>query len=188
MVAIGVWMYRRTNTTTDYFLGGAQFKQLGHRSECTGVRHERLAAARFAGINLYDWRERDVDGHRFGGRDVFNWQFIAKRLRRYTEVNQSITSDYLDNRFKDQSKALRIVSALTILVFFLFLYRFGYGRQCGVVSGNIPYRLQRCPIHRSRRRCQLHLSRRLSRCHARAGARSRAPAVHAARLGRAACS
>src|SRR5699024_10023295 len=51
-----------------------------------------------------------------------NWQFIAKRLRIYTEVaSDSITiPDFLENRFKDNSRLLRVVSALVILLFFTF--------------------------------------------------------------------
>jgi sodium/proline symporter len=49
-----------------------------------------------------------------------NWQFVAKRLRKYTEVaNDSITlPDYLENRFNDSSRVLRVISAIVILVFF----------------------------------------------------------------------
>src|SRR5699024_12371652 len=51
-----------------------------------------------------------------------NWQFIAKRLRIYTEVvNDSITvPDSLENRFNDKSRVLRVISALVILLFFTF--------------------------------------------------------------------
>jgi sodium/proline symporter len=47
---------------------------------------------------------------------------VARRLRIYTEVaNDSITvPDYLENRFADGSKLLRIISALVILLFFAF--------------------------------------------------------------------
>src|SRR5699024_24460 len=50
-----------------------------------------------------------------------NWQFIAKRLRVYTEVSDnSITvPDFLGNRFKDPY-LLRVISALFILLFFTF--------------------------------------------------------------------
>lgn len=49
-----------------------------------------------------------------------NYLFLAKRLRIYTEVaKNSITiPDFLENRFKDKSGALRLVSGLLILVFF----------------------------------------------------------------------
>src|SRR5690625_4556863 len=51
-----------------------------------------------------------------------NWQFIAKRLRIYNEVaNDSITvPDFLENRFNDKSRLLRVISALVILLFFTF--------------------------------------------------------------------
>ncbi len=49
-----------------------------------------------------------------------NYFFLAKRFRVYTEVvKNSITiPDYLENRFKDSTKLLRLVSGLLILVFF----------------------------------------------------------------------
>jgi sodium/proline symporter len=49
-----------------------------------------------------------------------NYLFLAKRLRVYTEVaSDSITiPDFLQNRFKDETKILRIVSGLVILIFF----------------------------------------------------------------------
>lgn len=52
-----------------------------------------------------------------------NWQFVSKRFRIYSEVSgDSITmSDYFENRFKDDSGILRMVSAIFIL-FFFFVY------------------------------------------------------------------
>ncbi|NIQ98044.1 MAG: sodium:proline symporter, partial [Desulfuromonadales bacterium] len=49
-----------------------------------------------------------------------NWQFVARRLRRHTELagNAITLPDYLENRFADGSRLLRVCSALVILVFF----------------------------------------------------------------------
>lgn len=49
-----------------------------------------------------------------------NYKFLAKRLRIYTQVaSDSITiPDYLENRFKDKTKTLRIISGIFILIFF----------------------------------------------------------------------
>lgn len=49
-----------------------------------------------------------------------NYLFLAKRLRIYTEVaKNSITiPDFLENRFKDDTKILRLVSGFLILIFF----------------------------------------------------------------------
>ena len=50
-----------------------------------------------------------------------NWIFVAKRLRKYTQVSgDSITiPDFLENRFKDTRHILRVVSAIFIVIFFL---------------------------------------------------------------------
>ncbi len=49
-----------------------------------------------------------------------NWRWVAARLRLYTERagNALTLPDFLANRFEDKSNALRIVTALVILVFF----------------------------------------------------------------------
>lgn len=61
----------------------------------------------------------------------FNYLLLAKRLRNYTEVSSdSITiPDFLENRFKDKSKILRLVSGLIILVFFTLYV------SSGIVAG-----------------------------------------------------
>lgn len=67
-----------------------------------------------------------------------NWQFIAKRLRIYTEVaNDSLTMPaYFDNRFQDRSKILRRVTALVLLIFFTFYSAAGFVAG-GVVTQSI---------------------------------------------------
>lgn len=60
-----------------------------------------------------------------------NYKFLAKRLRIYTEVskNSSTIPDFLENRFRDRTKILRLVSA-TIIVFFFTLYV-----SSGIIAG-----------------------------------------------------
>jgi SSS family solute:Na+ symporter/sodium/proline symporter len=60
-----------------------------------------------------------------------NYIIVAPRLRTYTEVaNDSITlSDFFENRFHDNSHALRLVSSVVIIVFFT-LYT-----SSGIVAG-----------------------------------------------------
>ena len=50
----------------------------------------------------------------------FNWIFVAKRLRIYTEVaNDSLTLPaYLHNRFQDHKRILRLVASVASIVFF----------------------------------------------------------------------
>jgi sodium/proline symporter len=49
-----------------------------------------------------------------------NWQFVAARLRLYTEKsgNAQTIPDFLANRFEDKTHLLRIVATLAILIFF----------------------------------------------------------------------
>lgn len=58
----------------------------------------------------------------------FNWQFVAKRLRVYTEIaNDSLTIPaYFDNRFQDHTHILRVVTAAVVLLFFTFYAAAGF--------------------------------------------------------------
>ena len=52
----------------------------------------------------------------------FAWTFLAKRLRRYTIAEESLTiPDFLEKRFADKSGTLRIVAA-ALTIFFIMFY------------------------------------------------------------------
>jgi len=143
MLFLGLFFYKKTNNLSDYVLGG---RGLGswvtslsaQASDMSGWLLMGLpGAAYFTGIDAA-WIAIGL----FIGT-YLNWKFIAKRLRIYTQVsNDSLTmSDFLENRFKDKTKLLRIISSLFILFFFLIY------TSAGLVSGaklfnyvfNIPY-------------------------------------------------
>ncbi|RBW70830.1 sodium/proline symporter PutP [Bacillus taeanensis] len=122
MLLIGVISYRLTSDLSDYVLGG---RRLG-----PGV-----AALSAGASDMSSWLLLGLPGYAYAaGMDALwicvglavgaylNWQFVAKRLRTYTEVaNDSITvPDFFENRFKDNSKILRVISALVTLIFFTF--------------------------------------------------------------------
>ncbi|MFB4168580.1 sodium/proline symporter PutP [Virgibacillus sp. JSM 102003] len=122
MLVIGIVMYRMTNDLSDYVLGG---RSLGPgvaalsagASDMSGWLLLGLPGAVYASGMGSAWI---AVGLAIGA--YLNWQFVAKRLRIYTEVsNDSITvPDFLENRFKDKSHVLRVISALVILLFFTF--------------------------------------------------------------------
>jgi len=133
MLAIGIYFYLRTRSLSDYVLGG---RQLG----------STVAALSAGASDMSGWLLLGLPGAMYvGGMNnvwigvglvigaYLNWQFVAKRLRIYTEVaNDSITlPDYLENRFNDQSRVLRVASAVVILVFFTFY------TSAGMVGGAI---------------------------------------------------
>ncbi|ASN04407.1 sodium/proline symporter PutP [Virgibacillus necropolis] len=122
MLAIGFFAYRLTNNLSDYVLGG---RKLG-----PGV-----AALSAGASDMSSWLLLGLPGAVYasgmGGAWLavglaigayLNWQFVAKRLRIYTEVsNDSITiPDFLENRFRDTSHLLRVISAIVTLIFFTF--------------------------------------------------------------------
>lgn len=120
MMSIGVIFYRLTDDLSDYILGG---RRLGGAvaalsagaSDMSGWLLLGLPGALYATGMQGAWI---AIGLSIGA--YLNWQFVARRLRSYTEVaNDSITlPDYLENRFEDRSRLLRVISALVILVFF----------------------------------------------------------------------
>ncbi len=122
MVLIGLWAYRRTNSLSDYVLGG---RTLG-----AGVTALSAAASDMSGWILMGlpgalYASGIIEGWIALGLVVgayLNWKFIAGRLRLYTEIaDNSITlPDYFENRFHDNSKVLRISSAIVILLFYTF--------------------------------------------------------------------
>lgn len=133
MLYIGYYAYKRTTNLTDYMLGGrtlgpAVTALSAGASDMSGWLLMGLPGAIYAtgisgswiaiGLALGAWA---------------NWIYVAPRLRTFTEkANNSITIPaYLENRFGDGSKVLRIVSGIVILVFFTFYV------SSGMVSGGV---------------------------------------------------
>lgn len=120
MLAIGVIAWRVTRNLSDYILGG---RRLGGgvaalsagASDMSGWLLLGLPGAMYAAGMNNIWI---AVGLSIGA--YLNWQFVAKRLRSYTEIaNDSLTlPDYLENRFEDRSRVLRVASAAVILLFF----------------------------------------------------------------------
>lgn len=133
MLGIGLIGFKQTSKHADYILGG---RRLGPAvaalsagaSDMSGWLLLGLPGAFYASGMNQSWI---VIGLMIG---IFlNWQFIAKRLRIYTAVSGDALTlpDFLDNRFRDRSRLLRIISAIVILVFFT-LYT-----SAGLVAGGI---------------------------------------------------
>ena len=122
MLMIGVWAWKRTHDSADYFLGG---RTLGPwpaalsagASDMSGWLLLGLPGFAFAaGVEAF-W----LAGGLFLGTWL-NWLLVAKRLRTYSrKANNSLTlPEYFKNRFRDSSQLLQVTSAFFILLFFLF--------------------------------------------------------------------
>lgn len=120
MIVIGLLAYRATNNFDDYILGGRSLGSLvtalsAGASDMSGWLLMGLPGAIFlAGISE-SWI---AIGLVIGA--YLNWKLIAGRLRVHTELNHNSLTlpDYFTNRFEDQSRLLRIFSAVVILIFF----------------------------------------------------------------------
>jgi sodium/proline symporter len=143
MLGIGLYFYFKTKNLSDYVLGGRQLNGW-------------VAPLSAQASDMSGWLLMGLPGYAYvaGMESIWialglavgtylNWKIIAKRLRIYTQLaGDSITiPDYFENRFKDNSKTLRIVSAIFIVVFFLFYTTSGFvagGKLFSAVFG-IPY-------------------------------------------------
>lgn len=133
MLFIGWYAYRRTSNLTDYMLGG---RSLGPAVTALSAGAADMSGWLLMGLpgGIYVTGLADAwiaIGLTIGA--YLNWRLVAPRLRSYTQVaNDSITiPSYLENRFKDRTKLLRIVSGIVILIFFTFYV------SSGMVSGAV---------------------------------------------------
>ena len=119
MLSIGYYYYRKNENISDYFLGGRNLNPYvtalsAQASDMSGWLLMGLPGAVYAGGFNAMWI-----GIGLAIGTYLNWQFTATRLRRYTEVVDAITiTDYFEKRFKDDTRILRIITAMVILTFF----------------------------------------------------------------------
>lgn len=122
MLLIGYWAWTKTDSSADYFLGGRSLSP--------------WPAALSAGASdMSGWLLLGLPGYAYlSGLEAswiaiglivgswLNWRILAKRLRVYSErLGDAITlPEYFSNRFHDTSRLLQWVSAIFILLFFLF--------------------------------------------------------------------
>lgn len=120
MLAIGWLGYLGTKNLSDYILGGRSLGSFvtalsAGASDMSGWLLMGLPGAIYVSGLSESWI---AIGLCLGA--YLNWRWVAARLRLYTERagNALTLPDFLANRFEDKSNALRIVTALVILVFF----------------------------------------------------------------------
>ncbi|RPF50653.1 sodium/proline symporter PutP [Aquisalibacillus elongatus] len=152
MLVLGVIGYRLTSNLSDYFLGG---RKLGPGVTALSAGASDMSSWLILGLPGAIYVSGLGSAWIAVGLTVgayLNWQFVAKRLRIYTEVsNNAITiPDFFENRFRDRTKALRIASAAVILLFFtfytasglvggatLFSSSFGLSENAALIIGSI---------------------------------------------------
>lgn len=128
IIVVGIIASRVTKNLSDFVLGG---RSLNGAIAAMGVGASDMSGWLLLGLPgaIYAAGIKEIwlpVGLSIGA--FLNWQFVAKRLRVYTEVaKDSLTIPaYLDNRFHDDSKLLRVITATAVLVFFTFYAASGF--------------------------------------------------------------
>ena len=122
LLIIGIKAYGHTHSLNDYILGG---RKLGPLIVALSVGASDMSGWLLLGlpgaVYLAGLSEAWLGiGLAIGA--YFNWRFVARSLRIYSEraSNALTLPDYFEFRFKDETKLIRSVSAIVILIFFTF--------------------------------------------------------------------
>lgn len=128
MIAVGIYFYRRSRLFADYILAGR------------GLNYWVTSLSAQAS-DMSGWLLMGLPGYAFvSGTEALwiavglaigtwlNWQFVAKRLRVYSELagNAITIPNFLSNRYKDKTHIIRLVTAVFILLFFLIYTASGF--------------------------------------------------------------
>ncbi len=120
--SIGWFSLRRTHNQSDYILGG---RKLGSWTTAISAGASDMSGWLLLGLPGYAYLAGFeaiwVAVGLYIGTCV-NWYFIAPRLRVQTQsLNNALTiPEYFEYRFNDSSHLLRLISAIFILIFYLF--------------------------------------------------------------------
>ena len=122
MLGIGVFAWSKTNSLSDYILGG---RKLGYWTTALSAGASDMSAWLLLGLPGYAY----VAGYEAIWIAVglmmgttLNWFLVAPGLRRQSEAmgNALTIPEFLENRFQDKSHTIRTISAILILFFFIF--------------------------------------------------------------------
>ena len=122
MIGIGFYAYKKTEDHEDYMLAGRNLPPWvaalsAGASDMSGWLMMGLPGAIYVSGLIEAWI---AIGLTIGA--YLNWKFVAPRLRAYTEISRnSITiPSFFENRLRDKTRLLRVLSGFVILVFFTF--------------------------------------------------------------------
>ena len=145
MLGIGALFYRRTGNMAQYFLGD---RKLNKWVASLSAQASDMSGWLLLGLPGFAYLQGVSAAWIALGLLVgtyLNWRCVARRLRRYTGVSPDIItlSDYFEHRFRDDSKLLRVISALFILIFFLIYTSSGFvaGGKLFSTVFEFPYRV-----------------------------------------------
>lgn len=138
MLAIGFTFARKNESTSDFYLGGRKLGPFvtamsAEASDMSGYLLMGLPGlAYLSGLADVGWT---IVGLAVG--TYLNWLFTARRLRRYTQITNSITlPQFFSDRFHDKKNILTVIAALIIIVFFVPYTASGFA-ACGKLFSSL---------------------------------------------------
>lgn len=142
---IGVKFSKSNNTVSDFYLGG---RKLGPIVTAMSAEASDMSSYLLMGVPgvafLSGAAEASWTAIGLAIGTYINWLLVAKRLRNYSQITNSITiPDFFSDRFKDNKRILTIIAAIVIIVFFIPYTASGFA-ACGKLFGtlfNIEYHI-----------------------------------------------
>lgn len=120
MLGIGFYFYFRSDSLSDYVLGG---RGLGPGVTALSAGASDMSGWLLLGLPGMMYVDGIVGSWIAVGLIIgafVNWHYVARPLRIFTHrLNDAITiPDYFSNRFEDDNNTLRVVTAIVILLFY----------------------------------------------------------------------
>lgn len=138
MLYIGIRFAKRNKSADDFYLGGRKLGPLvtAMSAEASDMSSWLLmglpGVAYLCGICDAAWT---AIGLAIG--TYLNWLIVAKRIRRYSVLTDSITApEFFSKRFGDDKNILRGIAAVVIIVFFVPYTASGFA-ACGKLFGTL---------------------------------------------------
>lgn len=138
MVAVGIKASDRTETASDFYLGG---RKLGPFVTAMSAEASDMSSWLLMGLPgvayLSGLAEAGWTAIGLAAGTYLNWLFVARRIRRYTEVTGSITvPEFFSDRYGDSRNVLTALAALMIVVFFVPYTASGFA-ACGKLFNSL---------------------------------------------------
>ena len=135
---VGIKFSKVNKTTEDYYLGG---RKLGPLVTAMSAEASDMSSWLLLGIPGLAYASGLADpfwtslGLAIG--TYINWLVVAKKLRRYSQINNSATIPaFFSNRFGDDKNVLSLISAIVIIIFFVPYTASGFS-ACGKLFNSL---------------------------------------------------
>ena len=138
LLIMGASFAKENHTVGDYYLGG---RKLGPFVTAMSAEASDMSSWLLMGLPGVAFATGICDAFwtafGLGIGTYLNWLLVAKRLRKYSEKNDSVTiPDFFEHRFRDKSHVLMLLSSLIIVVFFVPYVGSGFA-ACGKLFSSL---------------------------------------------------